>query len=91
MKQNQKTATKDEFYLHHSMEAEQVVLCSAIIKPSIIPLLRSKASASDFYIRSHRIIFGRMLQAYDEIGEGLDVTTLEPYFTRQEMDDMGGN
>lgn len=75
----------------YSLEAEQSVLCAVLVKPSIVPALRSKLFASDFYSRTNGLIFSRMLSAYDEIGEALDITTLEPFFSAQDIDLLGGN
>ena len=72
--------------LPKNIEAEQVVLGSAILEPeSTMPMLSEKLVPSDFYERRHRVIF-RTISELFERNEPADIILLANRL--EETDDM---
>ena len=69
----------------HNREAEEALLGSLMINPSLIPTINLEASA--FYIRRNGTIFAAM----QKIGDGLDIITLSEELDKNgELDQAGG-
>jgi len=77
--------------LPRNIEAEQVVLGSAILEPQgTIPILVERLSPEHFYQRRHRVIFRTIRELFDR-GEPADVVSLANRLEeRGEMERAGG-
>lgn len=77
--------------LPKNIEAEQVVLGSAILEPEeTIPILIDKLSPDDFYVRAHRVIFRTIRDLFDR-GEPSDIVSLANRLEEKgDMDKAGG-
>lgn len=74
----------------YSMEAEQSVLGSLLLDNDRWDTIAGKVRGSDFYSRSHRIIF-EGIKSLIELGKPLDLITLSEYLEqREELNDAGG-
>jgi len=73
-----------------SQEAEEAVIGSIFIDPSIINDIMEIVSSSDFYYPKNRLIFQAIEKLYDE-GEPIDVISVsEKLKTMQKLDVVGG-
>lgn len=59
----------------HNIDAEQAVLGAILLEPNSFSIVVERLVAEDFYRASHEIIFGAMLQLFDQ-GEPIDVVTI---------------
>lgn len=77
--------------LPKNIEAEQVVLGSAILEPEeTIPILIDKLRPEDFYRRAHRVIFRTIRDLFDR-GEPSDIVSLSNRLEEQgDMEKAGG-
>ncbi len=75
MKQNPKMMPYQDSY-----DAEQQVLCSMLLRPSIIPSVRHKVDEGDFKNIILSRIFSVFIRAHAELGDTFDLITLEPFF-----------
>jgi len=85
------TSRSDVRELPRNLEAEQVVLGSAILEPqATIPILVEKLLPEHFYQRRHRVIFRTIRELFDR-GEPADVVSLANRLEeRSEMERAGG-
>ena len=85
------TNRSDVRELPRNLEAEQVVLGSAILEPQgTIPILVEKLLPEHFYQRRHRVIFRTIRELFDR-GEPADVVSLANRLEeRGEMERAGG-
>ncbi|MBU0595694.1 replicative DNA helicase [Candidatus Bipolaricaulota bacterium] len=85
------TSRSDVRELPRNLEAEQVVLGSAILEPQgTIPILVEKLLPEHFYQRRHRVIFRTIRELFDR-GEPADVVSLANRLEeRGEMERAGG-
>ncbi len=74
----------------HSKEAEEAVIGSIFIDPSVIHDIMEIVTASDFYIPKNRLIFQAIEKLYDE-GEPIDVISVtEKLKNMGKLDVVGG-
>jgi replicative DNA helicase len=90
----EKMGQAGETYLRNlpkNLEAEQVVLGSAILEPEgMVPILMEKLRPEHFYRRAHRIIF-RAIRELFERGEPADIVAVaNRLLERGEMERAGG-
>ena len=65
-----------------SIEAEQAVLGSIIIKPDTFDLIGGMLTAEDFYLEDHKSIFRAIVSKYTE-SKTIDTVTLVNTLTEQ--------
>ncbi len=76
--------------LPYSREAEEAVLGSMLLDESCIADVTELLVPEDFYVRSHQILFGTMLDLFDR-GTGTDLTIVgEALLKSGELERMGG-
>lgn len=74
----------------HNNEAEQSVLGSILLQPSALISAMEFIQASDFYRRSHQLIFQAMIDL-NEKNEEIDVVTVANILeTTRQLEDVGG-
>lgn len=74
----------------HDIDAERALLGSMLISKDACNEIVSVASANDFYVDGHRIIFDAM-QKLDQQRKPIDVTTLTSYLLdKKQLDKIGG-
>lgn len=74
----------------HNNEAEQSVLGSILLQPSALISAMEFIQASDFYRRSHQLIFQAMIDL-NEKNEEIDVITVANILeTTRQLEDVGG-
>jgi len=85
------TNSKEDPAIPKNIEAEQVVLGSAILEPEkMVPVLLSKLKPEDFYRRPHRVIFRAIRDLFDN-GKPSDVVSLANMIEEQgNMQKIGG-
>ena len=76
----------------HNIEAEQSVLGSILIAPSVLITLRTALKSEDFYREAHRLIYAAMLDLADR-NMAVDFVTLSDYLGKkgrlEEIDGSG--
>lgn len=73
-----------------SLEAERSVLGAVLLDNDCLPQAAQSLRAEDFYLDSHRRIYGRMLEL-NETGRPIDLVTLtEELGRRKEVESVGG-
>ena len=77
--------------LPKNIEAEQIVLGSALLEPdATIPILLDRLKPDDFYRRAHRVVFRAIHELYDR-GEPADIVAVANRLEeREEMERAGG-
>ena len=89
--QSVRTEREDIRVLPKNIEAEQIILGSALLDPQgSVPLLIEKIGPDDFYYRRHRIIY-RTIRELFERGDPADIVVLANRLEeKKELDDAGG-
>ncbi len=90
----QESAQTDRAYLRDlpkNIEAEQVILGSAILEPEeTLPILLEKLKPEHFYRRAHRVVF-RVIRELFERGEPADIVAVANRLEeKEEMEKAGG-
>jgi len=84
------TKTISPKMMPNNLEAEQAVLCSALIDQLASESIMSSLEASDFYSETHKIIFGAMKQLY-LANKPIDFVTIVDSLTKQDkLEAVGG-
>jgi replicative DNA helicase len=93
MRERESVQTQDGHLrsLPKNIEAEQVVLGSAILEPEeTVPILIEKLKPESFYRRAHRVIFRTIRELFDR-GEPADIVSLANRLEEKgEMEKAGG-
>ena len=74
----------------NNLEAEQAVLCSALIDPLAAESIMGALSVVDFYSESHRRIFDVMKQLYDANKPITFVTVIDMLEKKDQLEAVGG-
>ena len=74
----------------HDVEAERSLLGSMLISQETCSEILSLATADDFYLENHKVLFNA-IDAVNKLGNGIDVTTLTSYLMdTNQLDKVGG-